>query len=196
MKASTVLFYVALGATSARALPAEAVDHVANVGNVDVGEAGLAIDRVQGGLEARDNLPGLDALQSKYARGIIAQAKTDMVGAHGCQAGIATALTESSLVMYANKAVPASMKLPHDRVGSDHDSVGLFQQRASIYKNVQCDMDAACSAGQFFAEMRRVKGWQTMAVGALCQRVQRSAYPDRYNKFVPTATKACKAGGL
>lgn len=75
MKVSTVLFYMALGATSARALPTEAVD-------------------VQGGLEARDNLPGLNALQSKYARGIIAQAKKDGVGAHGCQAGIATALTE------------------------------------------------------------------------------------------------------
>lgn len=98
--------------------------------------------------------------------------------------------------MYANNAVPASLKYPHDRVGSDHDSVGLFQQRASIYKDVRCDMDAACSAGQFFAEMKRVKGWQTMAVGTLCQRVQRSAYPDRYNKFVPTATKVCKAGGL
>ncbi|EFZ01806.1 hypothetical protein X797_004422 [Metarhizium robertsii] len=177
MKVSTVLFYMALGATSARAMPTEAVD-------------------VQGGLEARDNLPGLNALQSKYARGIIAQAKKDGVGAHGCQAGIATALTESSLVMYANSAVPESLKLPHDRVGSDHDSVGLFQQRASIYKNVRCDMDAACSAGQFFTEMKRVKGWQTMAVGTLCQRVQRSAYPDRYNKFVPTAAKVCKAGGL
>lgn len=98
--------------------------------------------------------------------------------------------------MYANNAVPASLKYPHDRVGSDHDSVGLFQQRASIYKDVKCDMDAACSAGLFFTEMKRVKGWQTMAVGTLCQRVQRSAYPDRYNKFVPTATKVCKAGGL
>lgn len=75
MKVSTVLFYMALGATSARALPTEAVD-------------------VQGGLEARGNLPDLNALQSKYARGIIAQAKKDGVGAHGCQAGIATALTE------------------------------------------------------------------------------------------------------
>jgi len=251
MKVSTVLVYIALGATSARALPTEVVDDaVANIDNFDIDEvvgnfagdldarditevddveefvdfdarditeADFDVDEivegeldardvteadfdvddtVEGELDARANLPGLTATQSKYARAIIGQAKKDKVGAHGCQAAIATALTESSLIMYANKAVPASMKLPHDRVGSDHDSVGLFQQRASIYKNVKCDMGAACSAGQFFTEMKRVKGWQSMAVGKLCQRVQRSAYPDRYNKFVSTATKACKAGGL
>ncbi|KAJ3472019.1 hypothetical protein NLG97_g11359 [Lecanicillium saksenae] len=98
--------------------------------------------------------------------------------------------------MYANKGVPASMNYPHDRVGSDHDSIGLFQQRASIYKNIKCDMDAACSAGQFYSEMKKVKGWQSMAVGTLCQKVQRSAYPDRYAKQVGLATNVCKAGGL
>lgn len=103
---------------------------------------------------------------------------------------------QSSIIMYANSKVPASLNYPHDRVGSDHDSVGIFQQRASIYKDVACDMDAACSAGQFFQEMRRIKGWQTMAVGTLCQKVQRSAYPDRYNKRVAEARSICSAGGL
>lgn len=98
--------------------------------------------------------------------------------------------------MYANNAVPASLKYHHDRVGSDHDSIGLFQQRASIYKNIACDMDAGCSAGQFITEMKKVKGWQTMDVGTLCQKVQRSAFPDRYAKQVPTANKVCAAGGL
>lgn len=98
--------------------------------------------------------------------------------------------------MYANKAVPASLKYHHDRVGSDHDSVGIFQQRARYYPNIKCDMDAGCSAGQFYKEMKRVSGWKTMAVGTLCQKVQRSAYPDRYAKQVGAAKKICKAGGL
>jgi len=140
-------------------------------------------------VEARANLPGLNAVQSGYARGVIAKAKADGVGRHGCEAAIATCLVESSLIMYANNAVPASLQYHHDRIGSDHDSIGLFQQRASIYKNIACDMEAGCSAGQFFAEMKRVKGWQTMAVGTLCQKVQRSAYPDRYAKQVGTATR-------
>lgn len=98
--------------------------------------------------------------------------------------------------MYANKAVPASLKFPHDRIGSDHDHIGLFQQRASIYKNVRCDMDAGCSAGQFFSEMKRINGWQSMSIGTLCQKIQRSAYPDRYAKQASLATAVCKAGGL
>lgn len=98
--------------------------------------------------------------------------------------------------MYANRGVPESLKFPHDRVGSDYDRIGLFQQPASIYRNVKCDMDAACSAGQFFAEMKKFVGWQTMPVGTLCQKIQRSTYPDRYAKQVGLATNVCKAGGL
>ncbi|KAK2612610.1 hypothetical protein QQS21_001382 [Conoideocrella luteorostrata] len=176
MKFASVLACFALGAIAAPAPAPEA--------------------EVEVEIEARANLPGLNAVQTKYARAIIARAKADGVGRHGCEAGIATGLVESSIIMYANKKVPASLKYPHDRVGSDHDSIGIFQQRASIYKNIKCDMDAGCSAGQFFTEMKRIKGWQKIPVGKLCQKVQRSAYPDRYNKRVGEATKVCAAGGL
>lgn len=39
-------------------------------------------------------LPGLSATQSKHARDIIAEAKREGLGLHGCTAGIATALVE------------------------------------------------------------------------------------------------------
>ena len=97
--------------------------------------------------------------------------------------------------MYANNAVPASLKYPHDRVGSDHDSIGLFQQRAMYYPNIASDMDAAKSAAQFFAIMKKISGWKTMDVGTLCQKVQRSAYPTAYNKQVGIARDICTAGG-
>ncbi|QPG93591.1 hypothetical protein C2857_001068 [Epichloe festucae Fl1] len=173
MKFSSALIYLALGASAAVAAPTPEVD-----------------------VEVRANMPGLNAVQSKYARAIVAKAKADGVGRHGCEAAIATGLVESSIIMYANNNAPASLKLPHDRVGSDHDSVGIFQQRVSIYKDLKCDMDAGCSAGQFFADMKRVNGWKTMAVGTLCQKVQRSAYPDRYARRVGEAAKICAAGGL
>jgi hypothetical protein len=99
-------------------------------------------------------------------------------------------------LVYANPAVPQSLKFPHDRIGSDHDSIGIFQHRASIYKNIAADMDPAQSAQLFLTDMKKVRGWETMAVGTLCQKVQRSAYPDRYAKQVPHATKICAAGGL
>ena len=181
MKFATILAALTLGATSL-AVPVDDFQYEVREADAD--------------LDARANLPGLSASQTKYANGIIAAAKKANVGAHGCQAGIATALTESSLIMYANNGVPASLKYPHDKIGSDHDSIGLFQQRASIYTNIACDMGAECSGGQFFSEIVKISGWKTMAVGTLCQKVQRSAYPDRYNSFVPTAEKVCKAGGL
>lgn len=87
------------------------------------------------------------------------------------------------------------MNYPHDAVGSDHDSVGIFQQRAMYYPNIAADMDAALSARQFFKKMKGIKGWKSMAVGKLCQKVQVSAYPDRYAAKVSQASKICKAGG-
>jgi hypothetical protein len=86
------------------------------------------------------------------------------------------------------------LKYAHDGVGSDHDSVGIFQQRAIYYKNISCDMKAACSAGLFFKEMKRVKGYKTMNVPKLCQKVQRSAVPAAYQKHFAAAVKICKAG--
>nr|WJZ50366.1 GH184 muramidase [Aspergillus sp. XZ2668] len=149
-----------------------------------------------GGSSSSGNLPSLDSTQSAHARAIIGEAKSQNVGRQGCLAGIATALVESSMLMYANSNVAASLSYPHDAVGSDYDSVGLFQQRVSIYTNLAADMDAAQSAGQFFDEMKKVSGWETMNVGDLCQEVQRSAYPDRYAGEVSTAESICSAGGL
>lgn len=105
-------------------------------------------------------------------------------------------MNQSNILIYANNGVPASLNYPHDAIGSDSDSVGIFQQRAVYYPNISCDMDAACSAGQFFDKMVNIAGWQTMDVGTLCQKVQVSAYPARYSQHVGEATSICSAGGL
>jgi hypothetical protein len=39
----------------------------------------------------------------------------------------AIAMAESRLHVLANAAVAESVALPHDGLGTDHDSVGLFQ---------------------------------------------------------------------
>ncbi|OQE40356.1 hypothetical protein PENCOP_c006G04702 [Penicillium coprophilum] len=142
------------------------------------------------------NLPGLTSTQSKHAKAIIGEAKKEGLGRQGCLAGIATGLVESNMLIYANKKVPASLKYPHDAVGSDYDSVGIFQQRAIYYPDIAADMDAAKSAAQFFKGMKNVSGWKTMEVGKLCQKVQGSAFPSRYAERVAEAKKICVAGGL
>lgn len=104
--------------------------------------------------------------------------------------------TQSNIFIYANEGVPESLNYPHDKVGSDHDSVGIFQQRAIYYPDIAADMDPAKSAGQFFAKMVGISGWESMDVGTLCQKVQVSAYPDRYAERVEEARAICKAGGF
>ncbi|KAK9367268.1 hypothetical protein V1509DRAFT_640758 [Lipomyces kononenkoae] len=148
-----------------------------------------------GGSGGGGNLPGLDATQSSHARAIIAETKRENLGHQGCLAAIATAITESGILIYANSNVPDSFNYPYDAVGSDYDSVGIFQQRVSYYPDIAADMDPARSAQQFFAVMVTISGWQTMNIGDLCQEVQKSAYPDRYQENVPAAQAICAADG-
>lgn len=106
--------------------------------------------------------------------------------------GIATAMVESGdpMRMYANNSVPESLSYRHDAVGSDYDSVGLFQQRDNgAWGTVAQRMDPYESAMMFFRELKKFE-WQNMDPGAAAQKVQRSAFPGRY------ATKMAAAEGL
>lgn len=102
--------------------------------------------------------------------------------------GVACALQESTLRMLANPAVPESLNFPHDGIGTDHDSVGLFQQRSSGWGTISQRMNARASAGMFFNELMKFD-WRNMDPGAAIQRVQRSAFPDAYNDDIQTATQ-------
>ena len=108
------------------------------------------------------------------------------------QIALATALVESGdpMLMYANNAVPESLQYRHDAVGSDHDSVGLFQQRDNgAWGTVAQRMNPYDSAVMFYRELQKFD-WKSMQPGDAAQKVQRSAFPDRY------ATKLDKAGNL
>ncbi|UVF61459.1 minor tail protein [Gordonia phage DalanDe] len=123
-----------------------------------------------------------------YASEICAAAKARNLGRDGARNGIATALVESNLTMYANRAVPASLNYPHDAVGSDHDSVGLFQQRQAGWGTLAQRMNPRASAGLFFDRMMTFN-WRAMDPGAACQRVQVSAYPGRYSQRMGEAVQ-------
>jgi hypothetical protein len=60
-----------------------------------------------------------------------------------CLVSIATAYQESGIRVLANTGVAASYNYPHDGEGKDHDSVGIFQQRAG-WGTVQARMDPVC----------------------------------------------------
>ena len=133
-----------------------------------------------------------------FAYEISRQAKGMDLSADGAKIGIATALVESGdpMKMYANNAVPESLNYRHDAVGSDHDSVGLFQQRNNGAWGTTAErMDPFDSAGMFFRELVKFD-WESMDPGAAAQKVQRSAHPDRYGQRMSRAEDLVAGTGL
>jgi hypothetical protein len=66
--------------------------------------------------------------------------------------------------------------------GGDGSSVGLFQQTKSSYPNINRN-DPVAATNAFLDEMLRVYpdgSWQTRPIGEVCQGIQRSAFPARY----------------
>ncbi|MFS0480316.1 hypothetical protein ACL1CS_11130 [Corynebacterium striatum] len=136
--------------------------------------------------------------QEFFVSEIAEAAKRLGVGAKGAKIGVATALVESGnpMKMWANNAVPESLKYKHDAVGSDHDSVGLFQQRDNgAWGEVWQRMDPYESAAMFFRQLHTFK-WQDMEPGAAAQKVQVSAFPGRYAQQMGLAEELVNKTGV
>ncbi|MFS0052333.1 hypothetical protein ACL1FL_05710 [Corynebacterium striatum] len=136
--------------------------------------------------------------QEFFVSEIAEAAKRLGVGAKGAKIGVATALVESGnpMKMWANNAVPESLKYKHDAVGSDHDSVGLFQQRDNgAWGEVWQRMAPYESAAMFFRQLHTFK-WQDMEPGAAAQKVQVSAFPGRYAQQMGLAEELVNKTGV
>lgn len=88
---------------------------------------------------------------------------------------IATALVES--------------KLSNPTVATDHDSLGLFQQRPSQgWGSPEQVTDPQYSVNKFLDRLFAIDGWNTVySPGGAAQKVQGSAHPDRYDAVMATA---------
>ena len=119
----------------------------------------------------------------EFFAGEIARKAKDMgLDRLAAKIGLATALVESGnpLKMWANRAVPESLSYRHDAIGSDYDSVGLFQQRNNgAWGTVKQRMTPYDSAGMFFTKLKSFD-YKSMDPGAAAQKVQVSAFPGRY----------------
>ena len=135
-----------------------------------------------------------------FAHEIARSAKDHKLDVNGAKIGMAVALVESGspLKMWANRAVPESLKFRHDAVGSDYDSVGLFQQRDNgAWGTVKQRMTPYDSAGMFFdAMLRKYPNWRGMDPGAVAQGVQVSAFPDRYAGQMGRGLQLAKRSGV
>ena len=136
---------------------------------------------------------GLNETQVGHARDImrvvIAYGFTEDVTKRFCDIALMTAITESSLYIWASRKIAESLNYPYDkgRIGDDFDSVGLFQQRPSWagsagfgWGNVQQCMDTEHATRRFIDELRK-KNWRDMTNWAAAQAVQYSAFADGSN---------------
>jgi hypothetical protein len=92
-----------------------------------------------------------------------------------------TGIVESGMKNLASRAVPSSLKYPHEGVApGDHDSVGFLQQRAS-WGSVKSRMNVAESTRRFLTKAI-AKEDRYDSAGRLAQSVQVSAFPDAYDR--------------
>ena len=106
--------------------------------------------------------------------------------------GINRKMPERAIVVALATAFQES-KLENIEYG-DRDSLGLFQQRPSKgWGKPEQLLDPRYSSRKFYASLKKVKGWEKMRVTDAAQRVQRSAYPNAYQKWADEAEVLAKA---
>lgn len=162
------------------------------------------------------------ATKGEYIRSIIGTGKAMNIPEKGIVIAITTSIVESGIRNYANDGIydtsrnpadatlgaqaPAilafakkSMNFPHDAVGSDATSVGLFQQQAwwgtmggSNWENdpdgtIKRLMDPVFQSQKFYDALLKINGWEQLPHGVAAQKVQVSAFPDAYATRVSEA---------
>jgi hypothetical protein len=126
-----------------------------------------------------DGRVALDAHQMANAATIAAVGVRRNMPERAVVIALATAFQESKL---------------ENLTGGDRDSVGLFQQRPSQgWGTAEQIRDPRYAARKFYDALRKVRGWQKMRVTDAAQRVQRSAFPEAYEKWADESTVLTRA---
>lgn len=148
---------------------------------------GVSLTGASLGCEDGQDCPPADALsrwddeQVANAAVIVEVGLRMQVPVWGQVIAVATAMQESSL-----------RNLDH----GDRDSLGLFQQRPSQgWGTPEQIMDPEYAAEQFYNRLLAVDGWESLPLTEAAQAVQRSAYPDAYEKWTGDAVALVAALG-
>jgi hypothetical protein len=149
------------------ALPLAAVLDDTPAAAACTGDTGSARARINGHL---GSVGRWNSTQVDNAAIVVAVGQRAKIPARGWVIAVATAMTES--------------RLTNSSKVTDHDSVGLFQQRPSAGWGTPTQLvDPVYTAGKFYAALQQVSGWPTLPLTVAAQKVQRSEYPDRYAEF-------------
>ncbi|WBB69833.1 peptidase M23 [Micromonospora sp. WMMD812] len=137
---------------------------------------------------------GLTRVQMKNAEAIVRTGREMGVPRRGLVIAVATAMQESTLLNYASGVLPESQNYPHQAIGWDHDSVGLFQQRPSSgWGSVRDLMEPEFATRQFLTALEQIPGWQQMPLTDAAQAVQVSAFGWAYAQHEWAATEVVDA---
>jgi murein DD-endopeptidase MepM/ murein hydrolase activator NlpD len=161
--------------------------------------AGFEANGQSAAVPASASAAGLDATQLAHAVTIISVGRRRQMPDQGIVIALATALQESRLRVYANdgtgelaadqRGIDSSLGLRHEAVGSDHGSLGMFQQQWPWWGSMTELMDPVTSAELFYEALERVPRWQSLPVTIAAQAVQKSAYPSAYADDEPLARR-------
>ncbi|MGK5445611.1 peptidase M23 [Micromonospora sp. URMC 105] len=137
---------------------------------------------------------GLDRAQMENAKAIVNAGRKMGVPRQAMIIAVATAMQESNLYNYASGVLPESQNYPHQAIGWDHDSVGLFQQRPSSgWGEVGDLMDPEYATRAFLSALLEIPGWRDLPLTVAAQSVQVSAFPDLYAQHEWRATRVVEA---
>ncbi|MEH0983547.1 peptidase M23 [Micromonospora sp. CPCC 205556] len=137
---------------------------------------------------------GLDRAQMENAKAIVNAGRRMGAPRRALIIAVATAMQESRLYNYASGVLPESQRYPHQAIGWDHDSVGLFQQRPSSgWGEVGELMDPEYATRAFLRVLLEIPGWQNLPLTVAAQAVQVSAFPDAYAQHEWRATQVVEA---
>ena len=154
-----------------------------------LGAVVAVVDSLSGSLQ----LPKLGPACTVRADGEVTLDATQMANAATITAvGLRKKMPERAVVIALATALQES-KLENIEHG-DRDSLGLFQQRPSQgWGTAEKIRDPRYAAGRFYSALKKVKGWQEMRVTDAAQKVQRSAYPNAYEKWADESAVLAKA---
>ena len=133
------------------------------------------------------DLPIGKTCHARTASGSVSLAPEQMANAATIAAtGVIMGIPDRGIVIALATAMQESelYNLPY----GDRDSLGLFQQRPSQgWGTPEQVQDPRYAASAFYYHLLRVPGWEHMRLTDAAQAVQRSAFPEAYQKWEPNA---------
>ena len=171
--------------------PAEDTNDTADDADTDTTDADSNSTTDSDG-DADASVNGGEATRDLRAKQIIDVGQQRGADENVIKAALASALVESNLQNLASDAVPESKEYPHDDVApGDHDSVGLFQQRVSVWADqaggIEGLMDPKQQINWWYDHQEEINAQGTP--GEIAAQVENPAseYRYRYTERTPEA---------